>query len=87
MLAGAGGGDVEQAQPLGLDVLLLLLPRVVVAGGLEVAVAAGAAGADPEVQEALVLARDRLGVVLVARAEVGERDDRILEALGAVDRS
>ena len=40
VLAGAGGGDVEQPQPLGLDVLLLLLPGVVVAGGLEVAVAA-----------------------------------------------
>ena len=42
-------------------------------------------GADAEVQEALVLARDRLGVVAGCwRAEVGERDDRILEALGAV---
>ena len=86
MLAGARRGDVEQPQPLGLDVLLLLLPRLVVARGLEVAVAAGAAGSDPEVQEALLLARHRLGVVLVARAEVRERDDRVLEALGAVHR-
>ena len=85
VLARAGGGDVEQAQPFGVDVLLLLLPGVVVAGGLEVAVAAEAAGADAEVQEVLVLARYRLGVVAVLAAEVGERDDRILEALGAVD--
>ena len=64
--------------------MLLLLPGVVVAGGLEVAVAPGAAGADPEVQEALVFAGNRLGVVGVAGGQVGERDDRVLEPFGAV---
>ena len=46
--------------------------------------AVAVAGADPEVQERLLLARDGLGVDLRLRAEVGQRDDRELEPLGAV---
>jgi hypothetical protein len=86
VVTGARSGHVQQPEPLSVHLGFFVLPDVFIARSCEVPGATRRARPDVEVQEGLLLARHGHLVGLRPCPEVGERDNRELEAFGAMHR-